>query len=185
VAAVLTVPDLREVGAVLVAAVAWQAGRLLVRPLALRPCELAAWQTFLARLEAEVAWEGRELADAMARAAQHLDGDLVAVVTGIAEEAGGTGRVAGSPPRHRLMADIWTDGVNQAPWLMPEDRARLRALAPVLGRYSREEQARQLRAVRDSLKGAEAEARTRRDRQGRALATLVTLAGVALVVLLV
>jgi stage III sporulation protein AB len=168
--------DLREVGAVLVVATAWQGGRLLVRPLVVRPRELGRWQTFLRRLESEVAWEGRELGDALERAARGLEGSVERAVAVMRREA----RTSGRPT-----AEIWAEAVRGVPWLLATDRMTLMDLGPVLGRYSRAEQAEQLRAVRGALGVAEQEAADAAKRQARALATLVTLAGVALAVLLV
>jgi stage III sporulation protein AB len=166
----------REAGAVLVALAAWQGGVLLARPFREHVRELARWQSFLRRLEAEMAWEGRDLNEALTRAGRGIGGGVEPVVAHFIREA--------AQPALGT-AELWALALEHALWLGPDDQAHLRDLGPVLGRYSRQDQVRELEAARQALAVAERVARETEGRQARTLSSLVTLAGMAVAILLV
>lgn len=80
---------------------------------------------------------------------------------------------------------IWADALEEEPMgLAPEDRAVLRELGPVLGRYGPEDQRRAAEAARVRLEAAAERVRERRRREGRAYGTLGLAMGAFVTILL-
>jgi len=164
----------KPLGATLLALSLWQAGQELARPFWHRRQELKRWQDVLAQLESEIGWDGRSLLSSLERVQRRAGGGVAQVLQQFCR------RAEESMPT----AELWADVVRQAGFLTAEDRDVLSALGPVLGRYSREEQRQHLSRLRERLRRQEEEAEAVFRREGRALATLVTLAGAALAVVL-
>jgi stage III sporulation protein AB len=167
---------LREAGAVLLALAGWLGGQLAGEPYRRRVAELRAWRVVLERLEAEVAWDGRPLGDAMRRAAAGVEGGAPAAVLRFAAACEASRGATGG---------LWREAVESAPWLDPHDRAALLDLAAVIGRHSRGDQVRQLRGAASRVGERLEEARQRDRQEGRMWRTLVALAAIGLAVLLV
>jgi stage III sporulation protein AB len=167
----------RIVAAGVVVWIGYDLGQSLARPWLERPRALRAWQVVLHRLSAETGSGGRDLARALLYATERLEDPVV----GRAVKA----FAARAREERRPTAELWEDMIAEAPWLSSEDRRCLKELAPVLGRYGRDDHVRHLERVREQLRRLEEEARRSRDREGRTVRTLVLLAGLALAVLVV
>jgi stage III sporulation protein AB len=165
----------RPLGALLVGGCLWQAGRVLTRPLRERPVELKGWQDVLARLESEIGWDGRALLVALTRAQTQAPAGVARCLA----------RFCAHAEDPISTAELWSEALHGEGFLSAEDRAVLAALGPVLGRYSREEQRRHLGELRERLRRQEMQAEAAARREGRALATVLALAGAALAVLMV
>jgi|BEDMetMinimDraft_2_1075160.scaffolds.fasta_scaffold25867_1 stage III sporulation protein AB len=170
----MTAATLRVAGATLLATAGWLTGRTAALPFARRVEELRGFELVLARLESAVRWEGREIGAALAEAA-------VGTAPGVRRTVE-TFLTRGSLEA-RPTAELWREALEEAGYLRAEDRAVLRALGEVLGRFSRAEQAQHLAAVRERLRVLAQEAERERAEQGRALATLMALGGAAIAVL--
>lgn len=163
-------------GAALVAASGLGLGGALAKPFGRRVVELKGWQTVLERMESDIRWQAHDLTDALAEATAGAPPGVREAVAAFVRQASLT---------DARTADIWAAAIDEAGYLSQEDRLILIQLGPVLGRYSRVEQVTHLSFCRKRLEAAERIAVESRDRQGKAISTMVTLAGLAFAILLV
>jgi|SRR5579875_904808 len=170
---VMTIESLRVPGALALAVLGFQGGRLVEAPYHRRLESLRGWMRTLERVESEIRHGRRDLADALERATADAPGEVDRAL----------GRFLASIGEARPTAELWKRAVLEDRALLERDRAVLAALGPVLGRYPPDEQGRHLEAARRELERLMADAEAELSGRGRALKVLIGLGGAALAVL--
>lgn len=164
-------------GGLVVGSFTWL-GVSMARELRRRPEELRQLQTALQVLRTEIDWGAVPLPEALDRAAASACGAIRDMLTLAGRElAGGSGRGAG---------DAWrlaVDRIYPRTAITREDRQILIALATCLGVSHRDDQLRHLSVCIERLRGAEAEAHVRAEKNARLYQHMGLLGGLLLTLL--
>lgn len=171
----MTTETLKVPGALFLAFMGMQAGRIAEAPYHRRLQSLRGWLRGLERVESEIRHGRRDLKHAVLLAADDAPEGVAQALKRFSEDA----------DEVLPTADLWSRAVAEDAALLEPDRAVLAALGPILGRYSPEEQGRHLETVRQSLTRLVVEAEGALLGRGRALRVLMGLGGAALAVLVV
>ncbi len=168
---------IRLMGAALLTAGGAALGLAGVARLEGRVRDLGALAAGLDAMERELGWRLAPLPDALETAGRAAGGGAArffAQCAGAAREGG------------RAFQELWRDSLEAAPLRLAEgDRALLRRLGQVLGRYDADSQRRALAEAVAELRALRAEAAEDRRRLGRVYGVLGVAGGLLLVILLI
>lgn len=168
---------IRLMGAALLTAGCAALGLAGVARLEGRVRDLGALAAGLDAMERELGWRLAPLPDALETAGRAAGGGAArffAQCAGAAREGG------------RAFQELWRDSLEAAPLRLAEgDRALLRRLGQVLGRYDADSQRRALAEAAAELRALRAEAAEDRRRLGRVYGVLGVAGGLLLVILLI
>ena len=169
---------IRLVGAALTTAGCAALGLAGVARLEGRVRDLGELAAGLDAMRRELGWRLAPLPEALEAAGQAAGGNAAQFFTRCAQAARDLGG--------RAFQELWRDSLEEAPLrLAAGDRALLRRLGPVLGRYDGDSQRRALEEASAGLLALRASAADDRRRLGRVYAVLGVAGGLLLVILLI
>lgn len=149
--------------------------RVMARPYRMRVAALDDWRQMLGQLEPLIGWRQMPLAEAFDRAARTHPGRQRA----IASLVGSLGS------RDEDFATAFSRALAADSALFAEDREALMALAPVLGKSVAGYQVQHLADARGDIERILAEARQYGLKKARLVESLVSVAGIAAIILLI